>query len=206
MVHKKVGTITLEYDRGDGVKVSEAFQGEFNNAIFNGDISAMEGTFQGSLTAKSINAVTNLNLKSGSVATTTVSRLSYAGRYTHGFDDDSVWRSVHRLTFLVPSSDIYGGWVSAGIQYRISDARGDNDRFPTQSRLLLDGQVIYTSPAWTSFKWYYRVIREFFHELTARIGGPGYHTIELQYRWADAPTNVYPEFFDVTIRADYFRR
>ncbi len=206
MVHKKVGTITLEYDRGDGVIVSEAFQGEFNNAIFNGDISMMEGTFQGSLTANAINATKNLNLKSGSVATTTVSTLDFAGPYTHGFSDDSVWRTVHGVTFVVPNADESGGWVSTGIQYKISDARGDNDMFPTEMRILLDGEVIYTSPTWSRFKYYYRQIKDFFHEVVSTVSGPGQHTITLQFRWHYYVTGVYPEFYDVTIRTDYFRR
>jgi len=206
VVHKKVGTITLEYDRGDGVKVSEAFQGEFNNAIFNGDISAMEGTFQGTLTANAINAVKNLNLKSGSVATTTVSSLAYASRLTHGFDDDGVWRTVHSLTFTVPTADTSGGWMNTGIQYTISDTRYDNDRFPTEFRILLDGNVVYTSPASSFFMWYYQQIKHFFHEVTSQIYTPGNHTVALQFRWFDEPTNMYPEFYDVTIRTDYFRR
>lgn len=206
MVHKKVGTITLEYDRGDGVIVSEAFQGEFNNAIFNGNVSAMEGTFGGSLTAGAVNAVKNLNLKSGSVAQTTVSALGFAGRYTHGFGDDGVWRTVHSVTFVVPEADTGGGWVNSGIQYHISDARGDNDIFPCEFRILLDGAVLYKSPGAARFKWFYKLIRTFFHEVAARVYSSGYHTIALQYRWLSSNTGVYPEFYDVTIRADYFRK
>lgn len=202
MDHKKVGTITLEYDRGDGVVVSEAFQAEFNNAIFNGNVSAMEGTFDGALTANAIDAVKNLTIAGRATAITTV---SYIGYVPDIFDDDSVWRSVHTLSFQVPSSDLQGGWVTAGIQYYINDQRQDNDRFQTEYRILIDGQVVFTSPKSTQFKWFYRVFKYFFHEVSAKVG-PGYHTIALQYRWHDYPTNVYPEFYDVTIRADYIRK
>lgn len=206
MVHKKVGTITLEYDRGDGVKISEAFQGEFNNAFFNGNVSAMEGTFSGTLTASAINAVKNLNLKTGSVATTTVSTLGFANGASHGFNDTGVWKTVHSATFAVPAADTSGGWMSAGIQYRIDDRKKDNDYFPTEFRILLDGAVVYTSPGRSYFRWFYRTFQTFFHEVAARITSSGYHTVSFQYRWFDIPTNVYPEFYDVVIRADYFRR
>lgn len=203
MDHKKVGTITLEYDRGDGVVVSEAFQAEFNNAIFNGNVSAMEGTFDGTLTAGAVDAVKNLTIAGRATAITTVSTVGYVANI---FDDDSIWRSVHTLTFQVPSTDTAGGWVTAGIQYMINDQRQDNDNFLTEYRIRLDGQVIFTSPKSAKFKWFYRVFKYFFHEVSAVVSGPGYHTLSLEYRWHDYPTNVYPEFHDVTIRADYIRK
>ena len=150
----------------------------------------MEGTFEGSLTAGAINAVKNINLKSGSVATTTISKLALANPATHGFNDDQVWRSIHNLTFVVPTADESGGWVSTAIQYLISDQKGDNDLFPTQMRILLDGQVVYTSPAWSRFMYYYRRIKEFFHEIVSNVTSPGAHTVTLQFRWADAASTM----------------
>lgn len=206
-MHKKVGTITLEYDRGDGVIVSEAFQGEFNNAIFNGDISMLEGTFDGTLTAGTIDAVKNINIRGGSAALTTVGYVAEASRATgYLFNDDGVWRSVITTTFNVPEADEEGGWLSAGIQYRIDDAKRDNDYFPCEYRILIDGEVYFTSPQKTLFKWFYVTYKYFYHEVAKRITSPGAHTIALQYRWFDIGTNVYPEFFNVTIRADYFRK
>ncbi len=203
MENKKIGTITLEYDRGDGVLVSEAFQGELNNAIFNGNISAMEGTFQGSLTANAINAVKNLNLAGRATAITTVGYVGYVGGI---FDDDGVWRVVSQLAFDVPSVDQFGGWVSAAFQYRIGDQRNDNAAFPTMYRIVLDGVVIWESPDWTRFSFFYVRIKYFYHEVVARVTGPGTHIVSLQYRWGDANTNVYPEFFDLTMRTDYVRK
>lgn len=182
--------------------VSDAFQAEFNNAIFNGNVSAMEGTFDGTLTANAIDAVKNLTIAGQATAITTVSHVAYVANI---FDDDSVWRSVHTLTFQTPSNDLDGGWVTAGIQYYINDQRQDNDIFRTEYRILIDEQVIFASPRSTNFKWFYRVFKHFFHEVSAKVG-PGYHTIALQYRWHDYTTNVYPEFYDVTIRADYIRK
>lgn len=203
MDHKKVGTITLEYDRGDGTIVSEAFQAEFNNAKFNGNVSGMEGTFQGKLTANAIDAVKNLTIAGKAAAITTVSYKSYVAGI---FDDDSIWRTVSDCTFTVPSADQQGGWVTAAIQYQIDDQKRDNDRFPTEYRILLDGAVIFTSPNSALFKWFYVSFKWFFHEVSARVTSPGYHTIALQYRWHDAPTNVYPQFYDITIRTDYIRK
>lgn len=182
--------------------VSEAFQAEFNNALFNGDVSGMEGTFKGKLTANAIDAVKNLTIAGRAAAITTVSYVPYVANI---FDDDSVWRTVHSLTFQVPVSDTEGGWVTAGIQYFINDQRYDNDGFQTEYRLLVDGRIIFTSPFASSFKWFYRIYKYFYHEVSTRVG-TGYHTIALQYRWHDAPTNVYPEFYDVAIRADYVRK
>lgn len=210
MVHKKVGTITLEYDRGDGVKVSEAFQGEFNNVIFGGNVSSLEGTFQGTLNAGTIDAVGNLNIAGRAVALTTVSQLAYANRYSHNFDDDGVWRTVHSLSFTVPSQDTSGGWISAVIQYYIGDQRRDNDLFETGMRILLDGEVIFTSENNTQmghlFTYFYDHVKYFYHEITANVTSPGTHTVGFQYRWKPNNTNVYPEFYDATLRVDYIRK
>lgn len=202
-MHKKVGTITLEYDRGDGVVMSEAFQGEFNNAIFNGDVSAMEGTFSGTLTANAINAVKNINIAGKTAALTYVSSRD---RVVGIFDDDSIWREVHGLTFQIPASDTSGGWVSAGIQYDIDDQRDDNDQFPCQYRVLVDGAIVWTSPGSAKFGYFYRKVKTFFHEIVKRVSSPGYHTISLQYRWHDYNTNCYPDFRNIVIRADYIRK
>lgn len=203
MVHKKVGTITLEYDRGDGVMVSEAFQAEFNNAIFNGNVSAMEGTFSGKLTANAIDAVKNLNIAGRATAITFVSTRD---RVYGIFNDDSIWREVHGLTFEIPPQDWQGGWVSAGIQYYIDDQRWDNDNFPCQYRILVDGVSVYTAPNYALFKQFYRKVKHFYHEIVQRIPSHGYHTISLQYRWAYVNTNCYPDFRDIAIRADYIRK
>lgn len=203
MENKKIGTITLEYDRGDGVLVSEAFQGELNNAIFNGNVSGMYGTFQGSLTANAVNAVRNLTLAGKSTAVTTVGYVSYVGGI---FNDDSIWRVVSQLAFDVPSADQSGGWVTAGIQYRIGDEGGYNEMFPTQYRIVMDGVVIWSSPVWTKFKYFYVAIKNFYHEVAARVTSPGTHLVSLQYRWGSINTNVYPQFFDITMRTDYIRK
>ena len=202
-MHKKVGTITLEYDRGDGVVVSEAFQAEFNNAIFNGDISSLEGTFSGKLTANAINAVKNFNIAGRATAITYVSTRS---RVVGIFDDDNIWREVHGITFEVPPQDTQGGWVAVGIQYTIDDQRQDNFWFPCQYQILLDGVSVYTAPGYALFGHFYQKVKHFYHEIVRRVGGPGYHTISLQYRWADYDTNVYPDFRNIAIRADYIRK
>ena len=70
---KKVETIRLPYLRHDGKTEYGNFMAELNDVTFGGDISAMEGTFSGTLTANAIDAAGNLNLAGESVARTTVS-------------------------------------------------------------------------------------------------------------------------------------
>ena len=46
---------------------------EFNDATFAGDVSGLDGTFSGTLTAQAINAANNINIAGNSVARTTIS-------------------------------------------------------------------------------------------------------------------------------------
>lgn len=210
-MHKKVGTITLEYDRGDGVIVSEAFQGEFNNAIFRGTLEAANGTFAGKLTAKAIAAVSNLNIRGGAAAITTISTRGYADRGTNGFDDDNVWRNVHAHSFQVPSEDINGGWAYCSMQYFVDNTRHDSSKvgWRTQYRVLFDDQVVHTSgyksDAYFGFGWCFQEIKHFKHELGMKVG-PGTHTFAVQYRWASQDTNVYPRFDNIMFQVDYVRK
>jgi hypothetical protein len=182
--------------------VTGSFMAEFNNAIFRGNVSTLYGTFSGTLTAQAINAVKNLNIAGRAAAITYVTTRGQAV----GFDDDGQWRTVHSLGFNVPGEDSNGGWVSAAIQYHLVDHKGDNDLFHTVYRVLLDGNPIYSSPRSDQFGGFCKTIVDFFHEVSAPVGGPGYHSIELQFAWLPGKTNVYPEFTDITIRADYVRK
>ena len=199
-MHKKVGTITLEYDLSDGVGPrSAAFQGEFNNAIFRGDVSAMEGIFEGELSADSIDIVGNLNIAGRAAAITTVSTGSQVG----GHDDDSVWRNVHAISFVVPPEDLSGGVFSTSVQYELINT-GDSDAFPATARILLDGVPIWTG--WTVwFSKYYASIRSFYHEVCGEVG-PGTHTVTFQFKFDSAPTNPYPYFANIVFRNDYVRK
>lgn len=201
MVPKKVGSITLEYDRGDGVIVSEAFDAEFNNAIIRGDISALNGTFSGKLTVGTLNAVSNLNVRGKSVAITTVTQQAVVEGI---FNDDGIYRTVGSVTFQVPASDLNGGTYWAALQYEIADNRGDNDFFLTQYQIVVDGVAIYTSGL-HNFYIFIRNIKNYYHEICGPCG-PGYHTISFQYRWLDSQTNVYPRFNNILARVDYIRK
>lgn len=203
-MHKKVGTITLEYDRGDGVIVSDAFQAEFNNAIFRGKLDGVGGIFSGTLTANAIDAVSNLNIAGGSTAITTISEVPYVV----GFDDDEIWRNVHAHSFYVPPEDTSGGWAYCSIQYLLSNTHNSGNKvgWGTQYRVLFNGSVIFSSPMWFGFGWAYNVIQYFKHEIGARVPGPGYHTFAVQYRWQSERTNVYPRFDNVMFQVDYVRK
>lgn len=204
MVPKKVGTITLEHDRGDGVMVSEAYDAEFQNAVIGGDISFMEGTFQGKLTAQAINAVNNLNIRGKSAAVTYVTNLAEANSLTHGFDDDGVYRNVHQIAVEVPVG--YNGvWVAVSMSYQIADEREDNDQFPCRSRILVDDSVYWQSSL-SYFGNYYRHFTHHAHEVVAYLSGSGFHTISLQWMWASRTTNVYPVFRNIRFRADVVKK
>lgn len=202
MVPKKVGSITLEYDRGDGVIVSEAFDAEFNNAIFRGNISGMTGTFKGRLTANTLNAVSNLNVRGKAVAITTA---VYVGTLQGIFDDDAIYRSILNINFVVPAADLSGGAYWAALTYDIADNKSDNNYFLCQYRILVDGNIYFESTPVTFWK-YINMFKNFYHEIAGIATGPGTHSITLQYRWFDKKTNVYPRFDNIMGRVDYIRK
>jgi hypothetical protein len=175
---------------------------EFNDATFAGDVSGLDGTFSGTLTAQAINAANNINIAGNSVARTTVSTRALSD----GFNDDSIWRSMHSLTFQVPQEDTRGGWMSAAIQYTIGDRKGDNDRFMMEMRIRLNGLVLYTSPVSFPFGGFYTNFRDMYHEVSAFISEPGNYQLSVDFRWHDYPTNMYAFFTNTVIRVDYIRK
>lgn len=175
---------------------------EFNDATFAGDVSGLEGTFNGTLTAQAVNAANNINIRGNSIAQTTITTRASSS----GFDDDSVWRSAHSLTFVVPPEDVNGGWMSTAIQYSVLDRKGDNAHFLMEMRIRLNGVVIYTSPNSFTFGAFYNVFNHMYHEVSRRVPAPGTYTISLDFRWHDSATNMYAVFYDIVIRNDYLRK
>lgn len=175
---------------------------EFNDATFAGDVSGLDGTFTGTLTAQAVNAANNINIRGNSVAQTAVTTKASAT----GFNDDSIWRSVHSLTFTVPDEDIYGGWLSAAIQYSVLDSKGDNHFFYMEMRIRINGLIIYTSPESMPFGNFYDCFDHLYHEVSWRVPQPGTYTISLDFRWHNSDTNMYAKFYDIVIRNDYIRK
>ncbi|MEG0062989.1 MAG: hypothetical protein RR740_00150 [Pseudomonas sp.] len=204
---KKVGSITLEYDRGDGVIESQAFDAEFHNALITGDVSALEGTFVGKLDANAVDAVSRLNIAGRAVAITkTGKRGSSDDPPRIGFDDDGVYRSLIDIALEVPLGSSSGVFVAANLSYQCVDTKGDeNSMFPCQYRILVDGAAYFTSAVEVWGNWFMNFDYHI-HEMLLYLSAGQTHTISLQYRWFDRPTNVYPLFRNITYRADIMRK
>lgn len=204
MEPKKVGSITLEYDRGDGVIESQAFDAEFHNALITGDVSALTGTFNGKLDVNAIDAVSRLNIAGRAVAITKAGRRDSSDGL--GFDDDGVYRSLIDIALEVPFGTTSGVFVAANLSYQCVDTKGDeNSMFPCQYRILVDGVAYFTSAVEAWGNWFL-MFDYHIHEMLLYMKAGQTHTISLQYRWFDRPTNVYPLFRNITYRADILRK
>lgn len=176
---------------------------EFNDATFAGDVSGLDGTFSGTLTARAINAANNINIAGNAVATTTISTRAKSNQ----FNDDSVWRSVHSHVVRVPEQDVNGGWISTSVQYSVYDRKGsENWHFPAQLRLRINGFVVYTSRDWMPLGMLYLVYGDMYGEVVHKVDRPGSYEISLDLRVQDRTTNMYVEFVDIIFRSDYFRK
>lgn len=176
---------------------------EFNDATFAGDVSGLDGTFSGTLTAQAINAANNINIAGNSVARTTVSTRAIS----NSFNDDSVWRTVHSHTIRVPEEDINGGWIANSIQYECYDRKGrENWHFAAQFRFRINGLVIYTSPDWIYLGNFYYAFGAMYSEINHRLDRPGSYEISMDLVVGDEPTNMYIEFTNIVFRTDYFRK
>ena len=176
---------------------------EFNDATFAGDVSGLDGTFSGTLTAQAINAANNINIRGNSVATTTITTRAVS----NSFNDDSVWRSVHSHVVRVPEQDINGGWISTSVQYSVYDRKGsENWHFLAQLRFRINGLVVYNTPGWMPLGMMYRVFGDMYTELVYRVDRPGNYEISLDLCVQDRATNMYIEFVNIVFRSDYFRK
>lgn len=198
---KKVNAVELPYLGYDGKMNKGMFMAELNDASFGGDISAMEGTFSGSLTADAVSAAANLNIAGQSVARTTISTRAS----NNNFDDDSRWRSIHSVNFVVPNSDEGGGWFVCNVRYNMSDHKGDNDRFLCRYRMLVNGKVLYTSGTML-LGTLYRYIKYSFLEVTGHVSTPGAKNVDIQFAVDDRKTNMYIRFTDIVMKVDYIRK
>lgn len=211
MDYKKVGTITLEYDPGDGSIRSDAFQAEFNNAFFNGRIEAESGTFSGKFTANAINVVKNLTIAGGSAAVTTITFRADVHKGEGGLgQDDGVFRSVIQQSYTVPSNDLSGGWLYISVQYHLTNTRhSDQDRkniWPTSTRLLVNGVLQNFQIDNLPFGIWWDKIEHFKHDMLVQVPGPGTYLFDMQFAWGPMVTNIYPYFNDIYVRFDYVKK
>lgn len=212
MVHKKVGTITLEYDRGDGTTISEAFQGEFVNAIFNGVLDVRNSTFDGSFTADAINVIDNIHIRGQAVATTTMTYIPTIGK-GGGPDgklgeDDGQFHDVVSHTFYVDPNDFNGGWAYINVQWLISNTRHSQDKeaWHVKHQVLINGELNYFTPYYSPYAMYFRAIQNFKYTNVIPINSPGYYTVQLQFAFQSENTNVYPYWDEIFVRVDYLKK
>lgn len=177
------------------------FDAEITDGTFAGDVSSLEGTFQGSLTADAVDAAKNLTIAGRSVARSWAFYVASKG--PAGFDDDFPFTDVVSHTFYIPEGE--EGFVNIFNQYRIDDTKRDNDNFPTRFRLVLNGQVIYQMPSTVTFGYFYNYEKLLFHSASG-YATPGYNTFQLQYKWEDISTNVYPVFYGVLTKIDFIKK
>ena len=185
----------------DGTVVTRDYYAEFNDGTFSGDISGSDGVFSGTLTADAINAVDNITLAGKSVAVTQTAYLADSG---YRWNDDAIYRDVHRIAILTPPKDRKGGTFRVVFQFKTIDGRGDNAHFDCQFRILHN-----TAIAWESGKApqaIYQYAGQYFSFIVLGNMTYGHHTFSLQYRIFPRPTNAYPRFYNVRIVLDYIRK
>ena len=178
------------------------FDAEITDGTFAGDVSALEGTFQGTLTADAVDAAKNLTIAGRSVARSWAFYIASKG--PAGFDDTDAYNNpVFEYQFYIPEGE--EGILNIYCQYLIDDTRGDNDAFPTMYWIYLNGQTISQAKGYQRFGYYYRHQKLMYHSATATATA-GYNTLVLFYDWQDISTNVYPQFRDVITRVDFIKK
>ena len=195
---KKVADLPIEIELADGSKVVDYFNGEFNNARFGGDITSLEGTFSGVLTADAVDAVKNLTIAGRSVARTWVAEIPEKT----GFDDDSVYRDVVRIICAVPAHE--RGTLLVTCQYDIDDGKWDNDGFPCRHRVIVNDKTLYTSTT-QPFGNFYRQEKRILHVVSGAAAG-GNNVVAVQWAWDNIATNMYAIFRNIRIRADFIKK
>lgn len=174
---------------------------EINTGSFGGDISAMEGTFSGTLTAQAIDAAANINIAGNSVARTTISTL---GR-KDGFNDNGYWRSIHSIVTTVPSDDVNGGWYNCSMRFSMADLKDDNGNFDARYRIVVNGVPIYTSER-VILRSMYEGIKNAQIDIQGYFDKQGRYEIDLQLVVYPLDTNMYIYFTGIAFRLDYMRK
>ena len=174
---------------------------EFNDGVISGDITGSDGVFAGTLTADAIDAVDNVTIRGKSVAVTVSGYLADSGQK---WDDDGIYRDVHKVAITTPPGDTKGGIFRTIFQFKTIDGKGDNQWFRCQFRILRDTETLWESAE--AYQGIYQYAGQYFSFLVAGSMSYGLHTFTLQYRIFPATTNAYPRFYNVRSVVDYSRK
>lgn len=114
------------------------FHAEFNEGIFRGNVSAMDGTFAGVLTAEAVDAAGNITI-AGEATAVTVVVLDEAGKWL----TEGVANPIATANILVPAGE--SGIIYALVQYEVY-SYGSNDTreqtWPTNVSMMVDDRVM----------------------------------------------------------------
>ena len=181
--------------------VTKEYLAEFNNGTFDGDITGTDGVFSGTLTADAVNAVDNITIAGSSVAVTESAFLADTGLR---WNDDAIYRDVHKINILTPPKDREGGIFRVLFQFQTIDGKDDNAHFDCQFRILHNTTTVWESGI--APQRIYQYAGQYFSFLVSGAMTFGLHTFSLQYRIFPSPTNAYPRFYNVRVVLDYVRK
>ncbi|CAM3844027.1 hypothetical protein [Parendozoicomonas haliclonae] len=189
----------------DGTEVTRDYKAEFNNAIFRADISSMEGTFAGKLTTSALHVVKNLTIGGRAVARHWLAHIPKRW-YGDGFSGggDNIYHNLIRLNCNVPSGE--SGVLLVTCQYNLDNADDDDSgtNFVCWHEMNIAGETIFNTGAqpWGT---YYITEKRMLH-MGAKSVGAGSHVVDVNWRWNDASTTVYPVFTDITLKVDFIKK
>ncbi len=201
MDHKKVGTVRLGYYRSDGIYVEKDFRAELNDAVFAGNVSALNGTFRGKLTAQAVNAVKNINLGGHSVARSVA--VHTPGQVNIG---QNVWGTLGSANINLPAGDYGTIRIKAALYcyFWVTDLNHGSEHTRWSSiRVLVNGVSRYESKAAVhhlhshSNNWGLEFILP---------AGVGVNTVTFQFYVPDVGYNIAMHFNNVRMRLDLVYR
>jgi len=201
--------------------VSDAYQAEFNNAKFAGEIQAMEGTFSGKLTAGAVNAVSGINFVKGAVAITSLATVASRNvNVNSGTLTNTGYRYIvdnipYVASVAVNVSDATGGKIRCSAHMdRVLNTAGNTRLMERLALVLLDpnGNQIASDVEffvmWSLFNnivnSHPRVARDYLFEVET----PGVYTvaIHVDYECLKSPGSFSSTFNNVTLLAEYIRK
>lgn len=183
----------------DGI-TPRVFEAEFNDGIFRGNLEAAEGAFGGTLTASAVDAVNNLNLRGGSVATTSVVSASNVSGL--GAGNTHVWTTVMSIAFATAPDDPDGGLVRVVAGWKAYNA-GDSLNCWLECRILVNGVMVdygFTPNlgSLAGYKWFVNAAH---YQV-----GVGTHTVQLQVLTEPPSLGWVIPLITGTMKVDYLRK
>jgi hypothetical protein len=188
--HKKVASIEF---------AGLFYMAELNDVYFNGSVSALNGTFAGTLTANAVNALSKLNISGNAVAidtATVTSRFPASGYLRENFTE-----SVFTVSINVPDTAgqamliVTGEWVNA-------DTDDSQRNFYGRRAYYFNGAAIHTD-AWNNYYYYFgaRLQDRFFVPVT-----PGINTFNMTFQTGNGDTTPLMYIKDLGVRLTYVRK